>query len=105
MDIKQQQNIERIKQRLTRLMLLSMIITLLLFAAVITTIIYKVKQESKLNNISPTQTIDLPKDSEILGQNLDSSKLSLLIKNNNQFFITIYDYKKAKILTKIKLSN
>ena len=102
MDIKKQQNIKLIKQRLTRLMLLSMIITLLLFAAVIATIIYKVREESKVN-ILPTQTIGLHKDSQILSQNLNGSNLSLLVKNNDGAFVIIYDYKKAKILTKIKL--
>lgn len=100
--MKEEANIQRIKQRLARLMLLSIIITFSLFAIVIATIIYKLRHEASLN-IIPLQNIHLEQNSQIISQSLNGQNISLLIKNNNgNQSLLIYNYKKAKILTHIK---
>lgn len=99
----EQQNIEYIRKRLTRLMLASIIITLILFGTVIGAIIYKLRHETH-PNILLSQTIMLEKNSQILSQNLNGTNLSILVQNQLQKYILIYDYKKAEVITKINLN-
>lgn len=103
MAIDQQQDIERIRKRLMRLMLISILITLFLFGSVVTAIIYKLNHEG--HKIIPTvQTINLSKDSQIINQSLNGSVLSILIKNANKQSILIYDYKTSKLITTVNFN-
>lgn len=94
--------IENIRRRLTRLMLLSIIITLALLTSVVITIIYKLNHLD--NNYISQQTIELPAGAQIINQSLNQQIIALHLKlRQNKEAILLYDYKKARILSQLSV--
>ncbi|MDN5248879.1 hypothetical protein [Bartonella sp. TP] len=96
----QDPTIENIRKRLTRLMLVSIIITLTLLASVVITLIYKLNHLD--NHYISQQTIELPAGAKIISQSLNQQTIALHLKlRQNKEAILLYDYKKARILSEL----
>ena len=98
-------DIEKIKQRLVKLMLISIIITFTLFLIVIIALIYKFKHDGVGNKVAQEQTINLPPNSSILSENISDGKLFITIMKEGNYKIIIYDYNKAKVISTLNINN
>lgn len=95
-------DIEKIRRRLTRLMIASILITLTLLAIILCTLIYKLNHIGQPYN--SLQTLNLPRGSRVISQSLGLNTLAIHIQTQqNQQAILLYDYKYAKIISQVTL--
>lgn len=103
MEIEKQQITKNIQKKLTLLMLSSIVITFVLFFAVIGAIIYKIRATNI--PILQNQTIALDADDKIISEQINDDKIIFLIKSPKNYKNLIYNYKTGKKITQITFTN